>query len=187
MAVIGTHSHTPADWKLASALYLANWWINRVPFHALRNAYYRRVCRLTIAPHTSLHMGVRLYTLGGISIGPHTVIDQGARLDGRGGISIGANVNVAPDVYLLTADHDPQSPDFEGRTAPVTIEDHAWIGTRAMILPGVTVGRGAVVGAGAIVTKDVPPYAIVAGSPAKVIGQRSEGLSYSFDYFRLLH
>jgi maltose O-acetyltransferase len=69
----------------------------------------------------------------------------------------------------------------------VVIEDHAWLGTRAMVLPGVTVGRGAVVAAGAVVTKDVPPYTIVGGVPARVIGQRTTDLRYQFDYFRLLH
>jgi maltose O-acetyltransferase len=176
-----------ADWRLALVLYVANWWVSRLPVHAWRNAYYRRVCRMALAEGSSLHMGAVLYTLGGVSIGPGTTIDQGARLDGRGGLTIGAGVSVAPDVYLLSADHDPQSPDFAGRTAPVVIEDQAWLGTRAMVLPGVTVGRGAVVAAGAVVTKDVAPYTIVGGVPAKVIGQRTEDLRYQFDYFRLLH
>lgn len=176
-----------ADWRLAIVLYLANWWINRVPFHAVRNAYYRRVCRMDLARGSSLHMGAWLTTLGGVSIGPGTTIDQGVRLDGRGGLVIGAGVSIAPEVVLLTADHDPQSPDFAGRTAPVAIEDRVWLGMRAMVLPGVRVGRGAVVAAGAVVTRDVPPYAIVGGVPAKVIGQRTDDLAYAFDYFRLLH
>lgn len=176
-----------ADWRLAIVLYLANWWVNRVPFHAIRNAYYRAVCRLELASGSSLHMGAVLYTLGGVRIGPKTTIDQSVRLDGRGGLVIGAGVSIAPEVALLTADHDPQSSDFAGRVAEVVIEDHVWLGTRAMVLPGVRVGRGAVVAAGAVVTKDVPPYAIVGGVPARVIGERTEDLQYAFDYFRLLH
>jgi maltose O-acetyltransferase len=176
-----------ADWRFALVLYLANWWVNRLPFHALRNAYYRRVCRVALAPGASLHMGAVLYTMGGLTIGRGTTIDQGARLDGRGGLTIGEAVSIAPDVYLLTADHDPQSPDFAGRTAPIVVEDHAWLGTRAMVLPGVRIGRGAVVAAGAVVSRDVPPYTIVGGVPAKPIGTRSEDLRYAFDYFRPLH
>lgn len=176
-----------ADWRLAVVLYLANWWVNRIPFHGLRNAYYRRVCRMAIAKSSSVHMGAVIYTLGGVAIGPGSTLDQGVRLDGRGGLTIGAGVSIAPDVYLLTADHDPQSPDFAGRTAPVVIEDQAWLGTRAMVLPGVTVGQGAVVAAGAVVTKDVPPYTIVGGVPARQIGERSRELRYAHDYFRLLH
>lgn len=176
-----------ADWRLAVVLYLANWWVNRLPFHALRNAYYRRVCRVALAPGSSIHMGATLTTLGGVTIGPGTTIDQHVRLDGRGGLSIGASVSIAPEVCLLTADHDPQSADFAGRTAPVTIEDHVWLGTRATVLPGVTIGRGAVVAAGAVVTRDVAPFAIVGGVPAKPIGTRTETLDYRFDYFRPMH
>jgi maltose O-acetyltransferase len=176
-----------ADWRLGLVLYLANWWVNRWPFHAVRNAYYRRICRVAIAPGSSVHMGAVLYTLGGVRIGEGTTIDQGVRLDGRGGLTIGAGVSIAPDVYLLTADHDPQSPSFEGRTAPIVVEDHAWLGTRSMVLPGVTIGRGAVVAAGAVVTRDVPPYTIVGGVPAKPIGTRTQDLQYAFDYFRPMH
>jgi maltose O-acetyltransferase len=64
----------------------------------------------------------------------------------------------------------------------VVIGDHAWIGYRALVLPGVTIGEGGVVAAGAVVTKDVPPYAIVAGNPARVVGQRTRDLTYELDY-----
>lgn len=176
-----------ADWRLAVVLYAANWWINRIPFHAVRNAYYRGVCRMKLDRKSSLHMGATLTTMGGIEVGPGSTIDQHVRLDGRGGLTIGAGVSIAPEVAILTADHDPQSADFRGRTEPVVLEDQVWVGTRALILPGVRVGRGAVVAAGAVVTRDVPPYAIVGGVPAKVIGQRTQDLAYSHDYFRLLY
>ena len=67
-----------ADWRLAVVLYLANWWVNRVPVHALRNAYYRRVCRMALSPGSSVHMGCVLYTLGGVSIVPQSVRDYWA-------------------------------------------------------------------------------------------------------------
>jgi maltose O-acetyltransferase len=176
-----------ADWRLGLVLYLANWHVGHWPFHALRDAFYRRVCRVGLAPGSSIHMGLRLTTLGGVTIGPGTTIDQLVKLDGRGGVTIGRSVSIAPEVCLLTADHDPMSPSFEGRTAPVVIEDYAWLGTRSMVLPGVTVGTGAVVAAGAVVTRDVPAYAIVGGVPARVIGERAKGLDYAFDYFRPMH
>jgi maltose O-acetyltransferase len=79
-------------------------------------------------------------------------------------------------------DHDPQSRDFGGRGRPVIIMKYAYIATKALILPGVTVGEGAVVAAGAVVTRDVAPYTIVGGVPARPIGVRSRDLDYEFRY-----
>lgn len=173
-----------ADWRFAIILYLANRWIAWLPWHAAREALWRGLLRMDLAPGSSIHLGLRLTTIGGVAIGPGTTIDQGATLDGRGGLTIGRAVTTGLDVCLLTAEHDPQSPTFEGRLAPVVIGDRAWLGTRAMVLPGVTVGEGAVVAAGAVVTKDVAPYAIVGGVPARVIGERSRDLTYDFTDYR---
>jgi len=74
--------------------------------------------------------------------------------------------------------HNVNDPDFRGESAPVIIGDYAWISCRTVLLPGVRIGEGAVVAAGAVVTKDVEPYAIVGGVPAKNIGERSQGLRY---------
>lgn len=84
-------------------------------------------------------------------------------------IKIGNNVAIAHDVTIM--DSDAHAIDYEGHqmSQPITIGDNVWIGSRAMILKGVNVGEGSIVAAGAIVTKDVPPNTIVAGSPAKVI------------------
>ena len=175
-----------ADWRFALVLYVANRWIAHVPSHAVRNAFYRRVMRVALAPGSSVHMGCRLTSIGNLAIGPGTSIDQGAMLDARGGLTIGAAVATGPDVMLLTAEHDPHSPTFEGRLAPVSIGDRAWLGARATVLPGVSIGEGAVVAAGAVVTKDVAPFAIVGGVPARVIGERSRDLTYDFEGYRRL-
>lgn len=74
--------------------------------------------------------------------------------------------------------HDPQCPNFGVESAPVVIEDYAWLSCRSIILPGVTVGKGAVVAAGAVVTKSVESYTIVGGIPAKPIGKRNPNLDY---------
>ncbi|MGO4784646.1 acyltransferase [Cryobacterium sp. W22_MBD10_FK3] len=98
------------------------------------------------------------------------------------GIAIGNNVNIGGYVQIFTLEHDPQAEDFGVQGGPVSIGDMAYIATRAIILPGVTIGEGAVVAAGAVVTKDVPPYTIVGGVPARFIGDRTKKLEYVLDY-----
>lgn len=111
----------------------------------------------------------------------NSVINANCRLDTRGGIYIGENVSISNQVVILTADHDMDSSDMAGRTKKVTIEDYVWIGTRAMIMPGVIIGKGAVVAAGAVVTKNVEPFEVVAGVPARRIKNRMERKDYSYD------
>jgi acetyltransferase-like isoleucine patch superfamily enzyme len=95
-------------------------------------------------------------------------------------LTIGNRVCINDDVKILTASHDVTSPFWETITKPVVICDYAWIATSAIILPGVTIGRGAVVGAGAVVAKDVPAGAIVIGNPAVYkLDKRSVHLDYS--------
>lgn len=97
-----------------------------------------------------------------------------------GPVRIGQHVMMGPEVIVLTRNHRFDRIDVpmwqQGHldVEPVVIEDDVWIGTRAIILPGVHIGKGAVIGAGAVVTKDVPEYAIVGGNPARVIRLRTE-------------
>lgn len=168
---------------LALVRYLTNRVISRVPVHALRNAWYTRVLGMQIGQGTALLMDLYLYIRGrsrpgqpGIIIGRQSVINQQCCLDGRGGLSIGNYVSISPGVWILTDTHDMNDPLFREVLAPVKINDYAWIGSRAMILPGVTVGEGAVVGAGAVVTRDVEPYTVVGGIPARPIGTRSRNV-----------
>lgn len=106
-----------------------------------------------------------------VSIGERCFIQQCCTFFGRGGIEIGNDVFIGPKVNLITINHDPKP---ENRSATygrrIIIEDKAWIGINATILPGVKIGYGAIVGASSVVTKDVAPLTIVAGNPAKVIG-----------------
>lgn len=175
-----------ADWRFAFVLYLANRWVAHVPSHVVRNAFYRRVMRVELAAGSSIHMGCRLTSIGALTIGAGTSIDQNAMLDARGGLTIGVAVATGPDLMLLTAEHDPHSPTFAGRFAPVAIGDRVWLGARVTVLPGVSIGEGAVVAAGAVVTRDVAPYTIVGGVPARVIGERSRELTYDFKGYRRL-
>jgi len=94
-------------------------------------------------------------------------------------VRIGQDVIINDGVRLLTGSHDVNDPDFRMVMGPIVIEDYAWIAIGAILLPGVTVGRGAVVGAGAVVTANVPDYAIAVGNPARILNKgRSHDLRY---------
>ncbi|MEJ7560469.1 MAG: acyltransferase [Pedobacter sp.] len=138
-----------------------------------------------IGEHCSVHMHCSFDCAKNLSIGKNSVVNAKCRLDNRGRIVIGENVSISQEVLILTADHDVDAADFAGRSLTVHIEDYVWIGTRAIILPGITIGKGALIAAGAVVTKDVIPYAIVAGVPARVIKMRRTDLKYETKYRRL--
>lgn len=156
------------------------------PLHIVRVLSYRYLLGVRIGQHSSVHRNCRLYKPGGVRIGNHTVINRDVVLDGRMSLQIGDNVSVSEGVVIFTLEHDPNSPDFANRGAEVCISDRAFIGTRATILPGITVGEGAVIAAGAVVTHDVPPYTIVGGVPARPIGERRRDLAYTLDYRKWL-
>lgn len=172
---------------LDGRLYLANNIVAYLPSHTVRLAFYRHVLKAKIGLGSFIFMRAWFDCPGGFTIGERSTVNQRCRLDARGGLTIGSSVSIAAEVCLLTASHDMQTRDFKGVAAPIVISDYVFIGTRAMILPGVTLGKGAVVAAGAVVTKDVAPYSIVAGVPAKVIAHRTEDLEYTISYSRLFH
>lgn len=119
-----------------------------------------------------------------LKIGKNTSIGKYSRLDIRGGIKIGNNVSISPNVIILTGTHDMQTNDFKYYSLETIIEDYVWIGTGAIILPGVKIKKGAVIGAGSVVTKDVEPYHFVAGNPAKFKKLRNKNLDYNCMYFK---
>jgi len=159
--------------------YVLRRWVSRIPFHLIRLQLYRW-SGLTAGKKCSILMGCELRYPNKIILGDHCVINRDVLLDGRGGpLTIGNNVDIAQEVVIWTLGHDIQDDFHRDKGAPVTIEDYVWIGHRAIIMPGVTIGRGAVVAAGAVVTKSVVPMTIVAGVPAQIIGQRQSALSYT--------
>ncbi len=110
-------------------------------------------------------------------IGDQTWIGQQCFFHAAGGITLGARVGIGPGVKILTSVHSEAGRGVPVlfspvETAPVVVDDDADLGINSVILPGVTVGRGAIVGAGAVVTEDVPPFAVVAGVPARVLRYR---------------
>ena len=112
-----------------------------------------------------------------LSIGDETWIGQQCFLHAAGGLTIGRKVGIGPGVRIITSLHEDAPRDVPIIDAPIAfrpvlIEDHADLGVGAIVLPGVTIGHGAQIGAGAVVTRDVPPYAVAAGSPARVLRER---------------
>lgn len=173
-----------------------------IPSHTIRLFLYRYLFRMKIGRDSSVHWLARFNNPSGVEIGHNTVIGNDAFLDGRhkrNGESyvrdfffpsqrplvIGNNVSIAGEVRIYTMQHDIDSPDFGESEGEVIIDDYVVIGTRVTILPGVHIGKGAVVASGAVVTRDVEPYSLVGGIPAKHIRYRSKDLRYKLKFARL--
>ncbi len=112
-----------------------------------------------------------------ISLGKGVAINRGCEfyasfLVPAGTITVGDNVTFSPNVKLYTIGHDPSTKSLRDLAGPIVIESHAWIAADSIILPNVTIGEGAVIGAGSVVTRDIPPYTIAVGVPAKIIKKR---------------
>jgi acetyltransferase-like isoleucine patch superfamily enzyme len=173
----------------AAIKYITNHVIGHIPSHIIRRAWYRRVLGWRIGPKATILMGQHIQMAGirssgmKVSIGRGTVINHGCLLYTTGGLLIGENVSISSGVWLVTGTHDMNDPLFPDSYKPIIIGNHAWLGMRATILAGVTIGEGAVVMAGAVVTRDVPPYAVVGGVPAKLVTQRKlNNPAYELDF-----
>jgi maltose O-acetyltransferase len=163
--------------------YAANHIVNRIPLVGIRMRAYRALgVKLEEQATSNIGLGVEVWAARGVSIGPRSTVGQRSYLDGRGGITIDSDVSVSREVRVLTAEHVVADPDFGTRLAGVHLECRSWIGLGAIIMPGVRVGEGAVVAAGSVVTRDVAPYAVVAGSPARPIGTRPGPMAYELDF-----
>lgn len=160
----------------AAIKYATNHIINHIPSYTIRHAWYRRFLGWHIGQDASIFMGqhVQMGKLRNqkVWIGRNTVINWDCMLYVTGGLVIGDNVSISAGVWLVTGSHDMNDPQFVDFYKPIVIGNYAWIGMRATILGGVTIGEGAVVMAGAMVTRDVPPFSVVGGIPARVITQR---------------
>lgn len=145
--------------------------VGMVPSHFVRRFFYR-AAGIKIGSGSTIHTGARFYNPKNISIGQDTIVGEYCVLDGRDKLMIGDHVDIATGVMIYNSEHDVHDAGFRAVSKPVRIEDYVFIGPRAIILPGVTIGRGAVVAAGAVVTKEVEEFKIVGGVPAKEIGDR---------------
>lgn len=160
-----------------------NFKVGLIPSHRVRNFLYRNYFGVRMGRRAIIYYGAEIRCGAKLSIGDGTIIGDRSLLDARNGITIGRSVNFSSNVSVYTEQHDHRDPYFRCNSDGsfrVVIGDRAWIGPNAVILHSVTVGEGAVVAAGAVVTKDVPPYTIVAGVPARAIGERNRDLRYEF-------
>jgi len=143
--------------------------------YILRNWCVRKYCSKKLG--IGIDIGRRAIVSKNITLGDYSGI--GSKCELRGTINIGNNVLMAPEVVMYTVSHKFEKKDVlildQGVTeeAPIEVHDDVWIGRRAMVMPGVTINRGAVIAAGAVVTNDVPAYALVGGVPARVIKYRN--------------
>ena len=148
-------------------------WVGHIPCHGTRKLFYR-LAGVKIGKGSTIHMWASFFQPKNISIGEDTIVGDHIFLDGRSKLTIGNHVDIASSVMVYNSEHDLSKEDFSAIEEPVEIEDYVFIGPRAIILPGVKVGRGAVIAAGAVVTTSVPEFTIVGGVPAKPIGERKD-------------
>ena len=146
-------------------------WVGHIPSHFVRNMKYR-FFGVKIGKGSTFHMWASFFDPRNIEVGEDTIIGDHAFLDGRDKIKIGNHTDIASSVMIYNSEHDLSSPDFGAIQEAVEIGDYVFIGPRVIIMPGVKIGKGAVVAGGAVVTKDVEPFTIVGGVPAKPIGER---------------
>lgn len=166
--------------------YFLNNVLLRIPSRRCRWFLYSKFFK-SLGVNSSLLMGITVLNPENIIIGRNSVVNKGVLLDGRGGnLIIGENVDIAIDVKVWTLQHDIKSRQHTTIGKDVIIEQNVWIASNAIILPGVTIGEGAVVASGAVVTKDVAPYDVVGGVPAKVVSRRTEDLNYTLNYHPFL-
>ncbi len=163
--------------------YVLNHIVNRIPLVAVRmRAYASLGVEFDDVDSAMISLGVEMWRGNALSMGRGSAIGQHCYIDARAGIRIESDVSISREVCVLTATHEVDSPDFEASLAPVHFARRCWIGTRAVVLPGVHIGEGAVVGAGSVVRSDVDPYTVVGGVPAKIIRKRLEPMSYELDW-----
>lgn len=151
-----------------------------IPSHTIRKSLYRYIYKMDIDKTAVVYHGTEIRSPWNIHIGKNSVIGDKSILDGRYGIYIEKNVNLSTGVWIWTLQHDVNDSQFAsaGEGKPVIIHDRAWVSSRTVLLPGVEIGEGAVVAAGAVVTKSVSSYMIVGGIPAAKIGERKRELVY---------
>ena len=161
------------DW-----IFLNNF-LSNFPSKRIRRSVLNKIFGAKIEKKVAIYRKCEFRGVDKLKIKSGTSIGHRCIIDAREGLEIGKNVTIATEVMIWTLHHDYNSPTFKTKGNKVLIGNYVWIGSRAIILPGVTIGNNAVVATGAVVTKNINDNEVVGGIPAKVIGHRE---SKEFDY-----
>lgn len=183
---LGRNMSKPVKCAYYAVVLFGNAVINKLPSRHLRKWFYQ-LLGAKLGKGTHLCRRAEVLLPMGLKLSDRVSVGWFAELDARGGISVGHDTNISSHVKLITGSHDIEDPEYTADFQPIAIGHHCWIGTGAMVLQGVTIGDGAVVAAGAVVTKDIPPYEVWGGVPAKFIRKRPEGMEYKIGKVPLLH
>lgn len=146
-------------------------YVGFIPIHFVRKTIYI-LAGINMPYDSNIYMGVNFFNPSGITIGHDSLIGTGCFLDGRAPLTIGNHSSLATEVMIYNDEHNIHSPNFENSFGPVTIGNYVFVGPRSIIMPGITIGNGAVIAAGAVVTKNIPEYEVWGGIPAKKISDR---------------
>ena len=166
--------------KILNRIYRLS--INKIPcgYYSIVGKFKKRLYKYmfkSVGLDSNIRPNVKIANGYNFSIGNNSVIGENSFIQDNAEIIVGNNVICGPEIMIFTSNHGIDKDKLirlqRSPSKKVIIEDDVWIGARALILPGVTIGIGAVVGAGSVITKDVPPYAVVGGNPAKIIKYRS--------------
>ncbi len=166
----------------ATLLHITNHVISRCLSSRCRLFWYRHVMKFNIAVGAAILIGCRFSKQGNLTVGEHTVINNDCRIDNREPVRIGANVSLSYGTLVVTGGHDIDSSRFAYKGEGVEIEDYVWVCARAIIQPGVKLGRGSVVLPGSVVTASVPERHVVGGAPARFVKERKAELVYCQDW-----
>jgi maltose O-acetyltransferase len=149
--------------------------------YPLRNLYLR-LFAIKVPLTSSIHRGTKFFHIGNIVCGKNTVVNFGCYLDNRCRITIGNNVGIAHDTKIYTLGHDLDDPEFKVKAKEVVVKDNVFIFSNVLIMPGVTLGEGSIVLPGSVVTRDIEPFTVAGGNPARKVRERPAAIDYTVNY-----
>lgn len=159
-------------------VWIYNNFLGRIPTPALRTFFANRLLNVNFSKDSAVLQNVRFARRKNFSIGSGSVLNNDCLIDNRFPVTVGKNCSISYGTKILTKGHDINSTDFKTKGGPVVIEDYVWVCAFSIICPNVRLGEGSVVLPGSVVVKDVDPYMVVGGNPAKYVRMRNNNLNY---------